>query len=134
MIRWLVLPCACFAALGLFLTFGAPPLSLCSSPSSLIFSLVCVSLSLSVSLSVSLSLSLPLFSPFSPLPSRLYLCLSLHLASIPLRARACGWVYGLDDCGTTAPLLGGGGQVTFFHLFHHCSITVIVGSVLPFGA
>eukprot|EP00752_Nemacystus_decipiens_P010947 g9729.t1 len=23
-------------------------------------------------------------------------------------------------------------QVTFFHLFHHCSITVIVGSVLPF--
>lgn len=24
-------------------------------------------------------------------------------------------------------------QVTFFHLFHHCSITVIVGSVLPFG-
>ncbi|CBN74023.1 conserved unknown protein [Ectocarpus siliculosus] len=23
-------------------------------------------------------------------------------------------------------------QVTFFHLFHHCSITVIVGSILPF--
>jgi hypothetical protein len=25
-------------------------------------------------------------------------------------------------------------QVTFLHLFHHASITVIVGSLLPFGA
>ncbi|CAM9542259.1 unnamed protein product, partial [Discosporangium mesarthrocarpum] len=35
-------------------------------------------------------------------------------------------------CGAGLGLGLGCGRVTFLHLFHHCSITVIVGSVLPF--
>ncbi|CAN0200875.1 unnamed protein product, partial [Laminaria digitata] len=56
----------------------------------------------------------------TPPPPALPLFVCSHLFT-----RVCVCVF--DDGGAT-----GVGQVTFFHLFHHCSITVIVGSVLPF--